>query len=151
MRNIIIVVIALFVFNSKAELVATVEPYTRDQQIIMLTILAEASGEGENGMMAVASVIKTRSKNRNISYSRVCLERLQFSCWNNKTIQELENKWMNSKNARFALDLAQNMDILPDNMIFGADHYHTLQVSPYWKDPSKEVLVLGNHVFYKLN
>lgn len=136
--------------NAKAELIATVEPYTQDQQIVMLTILAEASGEGKNGMMAVASVIKTRSKNRNLSYPKVCLDKSQFSCWNGKTREDLAKKWMKSPNARFALDIAQNMDILPDDMIFGADHYHTLDVNPYWKDPSKEVLVLGNHIFYKL-
>ena len=55
---------------------------TRSQRIVALTILGEARGEGKAGMYAVACVIQQRSKNRKITPAQVCLQKRQFSCWN---------------------------------------------------------------------
>jgi spore germination cell wall hydrolase CwlJ-like protein len=113
-------------------------------------LLAEASGEGVEGMLAVASVIKTRSKNRKISYSEVCLQPQQFSCWNGKSVSDLHKKWIDSQNVRIALMIAQNMNQIDTAILGNADHYHAVYCNPYWKDNTKKIIQIGNHIFYKL-
>lgn len=45
-----------------------------DQQIVTLTLLAEARGEGEKGLLAVSNVIAKRMKQRHKSAKQVCLQ-----------------------------------------------------------------------------
>ena len=64
---------------------------TKAEKIVAITILAEARGEGNKGMYAVAAVIAQRSNERKVTPSQVCLQRLQFSCWNGKSVKDLEH------------------------------------------------------------
>jgi hypothetical protein len=59
-------------------------PLTREEKVIAITILAEARGEGTEGMAAVAAVIAQRSIERKQTFQKVCLAKYQFSCWNEK-------------------------------------------------------------------
>ena len=43
------------------------------EQIVAMTILGEARGEGRAGMYAVACTIKARSVNRKLTPAQVCL------------------------------------------------------------------------------
>ena len=55
---------------------------TRETKIIAITILAEARGEGQGGMYAVAAVIAQRAHERGQTPKEVFLKPYQFSCWN---------------------------------------------------------------------
>ena len=46
--------------------------------VVALTILAEARGDGKDGMAAVACVIAQRAENRSITPDQVCLQKLSL-------------------------------------------------------------------------
>lgn len=151
MKQIFAIIGLLINSNLSSEILSVnVKPYTEHDKIIMLTLLAEAAGEGQNGMLAVAAVIKRRGDIAKIPYHKICLKPKQFSCWNDKNIDYLFNKWIKSKNARIALTIAQNINSINTNDFHNVDHYHTLSCNPYWKDKTKQKIIIGNHVFYKL-
>ena len=118
--------------------------------IVALTILAEARGEGPDGMAAVAACIYQRSINRNLTPEQVCLQRKQFSCWNGKSEADLKHL-LKLPQAKTALWLEENLHRLNRAKIGYADHYHADYVSPYWADKSKKTIVIGKHIFYRLN
>jgi len=117
-----------------------------DQQIIACTILGEARGEGEAGMYAVAAVIRQRANERKISFSDVCLQKLQFSCNNNGVQKNL----LDTKQAVYAMKLAASINSIDTNFIKNSNHYHAKNVKPYWAKNKKPLVVIGNHIFYKL-
>ena len=84
---------------------------TKAEKIIAITILAEARGEGEKGMYAVAAVIAQRANERKLTPSKVCLQRLQFSCWNGKQFKDIEHL-LKVPQAKYALLLARNVSHL---------------------------------------
>ena len=124
---------------------------TNAEKIIAITILAEARGEGEKGMYAVAAVIAQRSNERKITPSQVCLQRLQFSCWNGKKLKSLEYL-LKVPQAKYALLLARNVSLLSRDYVGYANHYHAtwMKKKPYWAKGQKPVKVIGQHAFYKL-
>ncbi|HAM57568.1 MAG TPA: hypothetical protein DCQ64_20010 [Candidatus Rokubacteria bacterium] len=52
-----------------------------DRDALALTVWAEARGESVNGRVAVACVIRNRMRLRKLSAKAVCLQPMQFSCW----------------------------------------------------------------------
>ena len=123
---------------------------TRETKIIAITILAEARGEGEAGMYAVAAVIAQRSFERKRTPSAVCLKKWQFSCWNGKTLKNLEHL-LKVPQAKYALALAKNIKLLSRDFVGYANHYHNNKIKlPYWAKGEKPVKTIGNHIFYKL-
>lgn len=132
-------------------LAACAEPsLTKEQQIIALTLLAEARGEGTEGMEAVAMVIKQRMANRKQTASQVCLAPKQFSCWNGKTSDDLQHLWQ-SPAAPDAIKVVRRFDKLDPAVIGYADHYCTVNIKPFWAIVQVPVVVVGNHTFYRLN
>ena len=123
---------------------------TRETKIIAITILAEARGEGEAGMYAVAAVIAQRAFERKRTPSAVCLKKWQFSCWNGKRLKDLEHL-LKVPQAKYALALAKNIKLLSRDFVGFANHYHNNKIKlPYWAKGEKPVKVIGNHIFYKL-
>ena len=118
---------------------------------VALTILAEARGEGERGMAAVACVIRQRAEERNLSFDQVCLQKWQFSCWNGKQVQDLKHL-LEKPQAQYALWLEANMDKLKPEALGNANHYHAtwMKKLPYWAKGKKPVKVIGQHAFYRL-
>ncbi len=114
---------------------------------VAVTILAEARGEGQAGMYAVACVIQVRAKERKLTPEQVCLQKSQFSC-NNKGIQL--NLLNQSQEAGYARLLAAAIGRLDESFVGGANHYHTAAVQPKWSKGVKPVREIGNHKFYKL-
>ncbi len=84
---------------------------SKAEEIIAITILAEARGEGEAGMYAVAAVIAQRANDKKVTPEQVCLKRKQFSCWNNKSVKDLKHL-LNVDQAKYALLLARNVKLL---------------------------------------
>ena len=116
------------------------------------TIYGEARGEPYMGKLAIAWVILNRGGD---IISTVTRDR-QFSAWNygdsNRFMVEriaIEGELGNNvvkECLRAALDALQN-SVDPTG---GANHYHTVDVKPYWIKGETPLLVIGNHVFYKL-
>jgi len=131
-----------------------------DKDIVAMTILAEARGEGEEGMYAVAAVIAQRALNRQLSPRKVCLQNglnkrgvrvWQFSCWNSgKGLRHL----LQVPQAKYALRLAEcltnNIKGIDRSYVGYADHYHNNKVKPSWSNINKKTKIINNHIFYKL-
>ena len=132
-----------------------------DSDIVAMTILGEARGEGKAGMYAVACVIAQRSiewkrNGKAISPRQVCLQKWQFSCWNYTSLVQhgrIEAKLralLKTKEGEYAKLLASNIHNLKRDYVKNADHYCTLNTDNKWTRKSKPVRVIGNHKFYKL-
>ena len=123
---------------------------TKAEKIVAITILAEARGEGTKGMYAVAAVIAQRANERKVTPSQVCLQRLQFSCWNGKSVKDLEHL-LKVPQAKYTLLLARNVSLLSREYVGFANHYHNNKIkTPYWAKGKRPVKIIGNHLFYKL-
>ena len=123
---------------------------SRQQKIVAITILAEARGEGDSGMGAVAAVIAQRAIDRKQTWEKVCLAKWQFSCWNGKSVKDLEHL-LNVPQAEMAIYLAKNMHRIDRSKIGNANHYYADYIkAPYWAKGKKPVKKIGHHIFYKL-
>lgn len=115
-------------------------------EVVTATLILEAGGEYSTGAMeAVHEVIMTRSKQRGITPAEVCLQRLQFSCWNSKRVSQMR-KAKRHKRWNEALGIIQS-EIT--NYTAGADHYHADYCDPYWAKQMKVTATIGRHIFYK--
>ena len=124
---------------------------TAEILVIALTILGEARGEGFEGMAGVASVIQTRAIERKQTPSQVCLSPKQFSFWNGGVSEANKQQLLKNPQANNALRLAKLVAQrkMPD-VVSGANHYHTIQVSPKWSKGQPLVALINNHKFYRL-
>lgn len=118
-----------------------------DREIIALTLLGEARGEGTIGMTAVACVISNRAQERHATPARVCLQPKQFSCWNGG----VNPKLLRTAAAIQALEIADLVlaGELPD-ITEHANHYCRFDCSPSWADPQRVTIQIRNHIFYRL-
>jgi spore germination cell wall hydrolase CwlJ-like protein len=124
---------------------------TAEILVIALTILGEARGEGFEGMAGVASVIQTRAIERKQTPTEVCLAPKQFSFWNGGVSEAKKQELLKNPQASNAIRLAKLVaeKRMPD-VVQGANHYHTFQVSPKWSRGEQTVAVIKNHKFYRL-
>ena len=121
------------------------------EETVAITILAEARGEGQSGMYAVACVISQRAIERKISAAKVCTQKWQFSCWNHNDPQRGKlGRLLNLPQAKYAKMLAKNIMNLQRSYVGYANHYHIHSVKPYWSKGKTPIKVLGNHKFFKL-
>jgi len=131
-------------------LIACAQPsLTDEQQVLALTLLAEARGEGVQGMEAVAMVVKQRMVNRSQTAEQVCVAPKQFSAWNGRSKSDLEYLWR-SPAASDAVGVVRRFSQLDPADIGHADHYCTVKITPYWALNQQPVAVIGNHKFYRL-
>lgn len=117
-------------------------------QTIIETLILEARGEGIEGMVAVGEVIRTRAEERGLSYRAVCLQRKQFSCWNDR--QSALNTLKTQNKAIFRLAAKAWEASESSNLTHKSNHYHNLRVKPYWIRGKKPVAQVKNHLFYRL-
>ncbi|NBP56297.1 cell wall hydrolase [bacterium] len=124
---------------------------TAEILVIALTILGEARGEGFEGMAGVASVIQTRTIERKQTAMQVCLAPKQFSFWNGGVSETKKQELLNNPQVHNAIRLAKLVveKRMPD-VVNGANHYHTFQVSPSWSRGKETVAIIRNHKFYRL-
>ena len=126
---------------------ATVSAATKTE-IIAATLIAEAGGESDpRAMIAVKEVISNRAAKRKIAEDKVCLQRLQFSCWNNVSQESVVAKAKRHSKWNKALALASSPS--RTNYTLGSDHYHTLKVNPKWNRSLNKTVTIQNHIFYK--
>lgn len=126
-----------------------------DREVIAATLWGEARNQGPRGLQAVACVIANRARTR---YRRctdaraVCLDRWQFSCWNEKD----PNRARMLAVVRQPDDLLLQSLALADDVLAGdiaditrgARHYHTGRIRPFWAKGKQPCAVIGDHLFY---
>ena len=123
---------------------------TKEQKVVAITILAEARGEGDKGMGAVAAVIAQRAIDRKQTWEKVCLTKYQFSCWNGKKISDLDHL-LDVPQAEMAIYLAKNMHRIDRSKIGNANHYYADYIkAPYWAKGETPTVKIGRHIFYRL-
>jgi spore germination cell wall hydrolase CwlJ-like protein len=121
------------------------------------TVYGEGRGEGSlRSLEAIAHVIMNRAKDENKRWPThivgVVKQKLQFSCWNSNDPNAQVIKKVTLRDSEFrrcyraVLNAVRNKD-----GVRGANHYHTVNVSPDWAKDSKMVRIaqIGNHVFYR--
>jgi N-acetylmuramoyl-L-alanine amidase len=117
---------------------------------LAMNIYHEARGETVKGKLAVAAVTMNRVKAKYYpdTVCEVVWQRKQFSWTGLKlkyhTVNDIR-AWTN------AIEIAQ-LFIDGGNWsgVGKATHYHTVAVSPSWKDDDQLVAQVGNHLFYTL-
>ena len=125
-----------------------------DENIVARTLLAEAKGEGSNGLYAVACVIQQRTIERHLTPAQVCLQRLQFSCWNKANANDRQFKSLkNNQLADYAKGLAANVVTgkkLDRSKVGFANSYCALGCYPNWSWKLWRVATVGGHKFFKV-
>ena len=112
------------------------------------TLYEEAKGEPYRGIYAVASVIYTRSIERDLTLSSVCRQRGQFSCWNSgrEPRRYTNGEW--SQCEQIALSMTQRAF----RPLSDWNHFFNPKKSrPYWARKLKNKKRIGNHIFGRLN
>ena len=119
--------------------------------VVALTILAEARGEGREGMELVAGCILQRSIDRNMTMRQVCLQRLQFSCWNGKSYKDLAPLLQTSQ-AEYAIWLEENPHRLNLEAMGGntAVHGKWMKRKPCWVNGKKPLIKYKRTCVYRL-
>ncbi len=129
--------------------------------VLARTLWGEARGEGERGMIAVASVILNREKISRIkgkfwwgnNIIQICQKPYQFSCWNraDPNFKKLQIVDKIDPHFKTALKIAGRADVGDlEDITSGATHYHADYVTPYWAKGKEPVTVIGSHKFYNL-
>ncbi|MGK9200482.1 PLxRFG domain-containing protein [Sinorhizobium meliloti] len=126
---------------------APIDMPERDWNDMVNTVIAEAAGEGDEGMLAVASVIKNRAGVRGKSPGEIVREPDQFTGYAKpgpgalKAMQDPETR----KRAESAIMRAFAGGEDPTG---GADHYHATSVNPDWAGKMPQTAKVGQHLFY---
>lgn len=124
-----------------------------NKDIIIATLVGEASVDGINGMMAIHSVIRNRAAHSGKSLEEICLEPKQFSMWNGSTPQSRQKIISDFKNAQGGMwqKAAQVANSAHADITMGSTHYYLKSIKPYWasgKNPCyREVTQIGSHYF----
>lgn len=114
--------------------------------IAIATMVLEAAGEGFDGMVAVAEVIRNRAAEARENYGEVCLAPYQFSCWNDAArAREFLAKHRDVFETAFRAWLAS----AGSNLTRGATFYHADYVSPSWATGFTRSARVGRHLFYR--
>jgi spore germination cell wall hydrolase CwlJ-like protein len=134
-----------------------------DRELLARTAWGEYRGGGRLGMQSVINVIMNRVNRDYLNdglddfwgegIAGVVLTDRQFSAWNigDPNREQLLNVDETDPEYRIALELADLAlaGALPD-VTGGADHYHRVEVRPFWANPSKQTARVLAHVFYRL-
>lgn len=123
------------------------------RELVAAVLVAEAGGEGTNGLSAVAEVIARRMALDGKTPSQVVRQPKQFSVLNGKTPAKLWAKSSGHPLYSYALWLADVLASQPEALPHatgGADHFTRSDEKPYWARGKRPVAVIGNHSFYRL-
>jgi len=132
-----------------------------DDQILALTIYAEARGESLEGKIAVGSVILERVDHRTWdgdTIHEVCLWPMQFSCYNpadpNRTmLKKITDTWRDeigkNKTLQECMEISQGLisgsiERYPKAL----DYFNPAVCQPVWEKEKTFVAEIGHHKFY---
>ncbi|MDR3285360.1 MAG: cell wall hydrolase [Holosporales bacterium] len=133
-----------------------------DIDILARTIYGEARGEfaksGLAALIAVGNVVMNRVEKQiwfGHTVPEVCQKPQQFSCWNQEDPNYGAVQKASFNDPLFSLCCEVAPRIIartwPD-LTKGADHYYaqTLAKAPYWAEGHKPTVIIGQHLFFKL-
>ena len=131
---------------------------SRDTAIDTLarTLWGEARGEPRLGKEGVAAVVLNRLRRNaprrfGATVEEVCCKPQQFSCWNLNDPNRAQLERVDKTNAAFAECLTV-AELAVDGSLAdptdGADHYHTMNVSPPWSRGKTPCRTIGRHLFF---
>jgi N-acetylmuramoyl-L-alanine amidase len=128
--------------------------------LMALTIYAEARGEPREGKIAVGSVILERVDHRDWdgkTIKEVCLWPYQFSCYlpndpNRKMLKSIADNW----DKELTNAILQDCLYIAQDLISGAierypkalDYFNPKICHPDWANKMKFIMSIGNHDFY---
>lgn len=120
----------------------------KDWNDLVDTVIAEAGGEGPEGMAAVAHVIRNRAT-RTGDVGDVIRRRAQFEGY--------ENPGPGSQRAQRDPAMRQTAEDILRQVWSGelpdptghADHFHASYVSPSWANNMQQTTQIGGHLFYR--
>lgn len=127
-----------------------------ETELLAAVIIAEAGGEGTQGMVAVANVINNRKIYNSLSIKQILLKKYQFSCLNHITINKKETlndfisrqKGHKKYNEAYKIALRVMRGSLKD-ITGGADHYYANYIrEPYWTKSMRKTAQIGQHIFF---
>lgn len=135
----------------------------QDLEIFAKTIYGEARGEFEQidgglaSLIAIGNVIMNRVRGKawyGNTVKEVCFKPKQFSCWNhhdpnrNHLLQlGFHQNEIYDKCCIIATRLMEDqlLDLTKES-----NHYHTINIRPFWVQNRKPQFRIRSHVFYKL-
>ncbi|WP_262525588.1 PLxRFG domain-containing protein [Agrobacterium tumefaciens] len=120
----------------------------RDWDDTVNTVIAEAAGEGDDGMAGVAHVIRNRSNIRGKSIGDVVREPDQFTGYAQPGAKAVEAMRDPAMRARAEGILRSVLTSDGPDPTGGADHYHATSVNPYWASSMPQTTKIGEHVYY---
>lgn len=138
------------------------------RDVIALTLYGEARGEGPEGRIAVANVLRNRLSRRHLgqTYRGVCLMPFQFSCWlevggatNYGVLIDTARLLIGGQASGPVLKECQWIadGLLSDSFVdntHGATHYLTTNLyatrPPSWAAKARVLAQIGNHVFFRV-
>ena len=124
--------------------------YGQELGCLAMNIYHEARGETEKGKLAVAAVTMNRVENKYYpdTVCEVVWQTKQFS-WTG-----LKTKYHSVKNTKAWINAIEVAQLFIDGGnwpgVGEATHYHTVAVSPSWKNEDQLIGQVGNHLFYAL-
>ena len=126
-----------------------------DVKVVAETLWLEARGEGDNGIRAVASVIHNRSVERGKTPREICLERGQFSCWNDGCVlpsDDVRKSRMMRLSTRHSWMLCVNLAVkLVDGTfkptVTATHYYNPAKCRPKWRGKMRSCVTIGRHRF----
>jgi len=125
-----------------------------ERQLLALTLVEEAGGEGAKGMQAVGNVIANRARYgiRGNTVSQVITSPKQFSAWNAQgSIPRSLSRREGTPIYNQAYQIAGGiLDGTSKDITGGAtDYYAPAKVTPSWANVYTQTTVIGNHRFMK--
>jgi N-acetylmuramoyl-L-alanine amidase len=121
--------------------------------LVEAVILAEARGEGPQGMTAVADVIRNRMRKHHTTAHLVVVQQGQFACLNNLATRELiynAAAWKPNLVARdLAIKLVDHNGFGVPRITNGATHFYRAGQRPEWAGQMNFTVEIGNHRFYR--
>jgi len=118
------------------------------------TLYGEVRGEGWEGKVAVAWVIRHRAEKPGwwgTDITSVCKAKQQFSCWNKNDPNLPKLTSVTIAHPAFRECLAAAAAVLSNNIpdpVKGATHYHTKGVAPAWSKGLTPIKEVGYHMFF---
>ncbi len=115
-------------------------------EVAVSTIILESRGESFKGQVAVGEVIRTRAKKRGLTFTEVCLQAKQFSCWNDR--EEARYKLARIADDIKAVARRAWVASARTNYTNSSDHYFADYIDePYWAKVMQVKAVIGKHIF----
>ncbi len=125
---------------------------TYGQEVVAAVLLAEARGEGNKGMKAVAEVIRTRADQKGVSMLAV-VKPGAFTSLKGTNRDALLRRFRFHPLFEEALKIARTAYNEPENLpnvTRKATHFAHKSEIPWWAEGRRPVARIGNHVFYRL-